>query len=88
MNSVEDIKAIEPLRVGRARAASNFTGQEAREPQFAGFATVSAALAYRNGRGGWVFSSDAGVFIWFNPTFTPTKIFTHFVTRGLNGKLL
>lgn len=61
---------------------------ERSEPQFAGFETEAAALAYRDGRGGWVFSSNQGVCLWYDLTFTPTEIFLHFTTRAMSGRLL
>ncbi|MAG68211.1 MAG: hypothetical protein CMK74_20435 [Pseudomonadales bacterium] len=57
------------------------------EPSHAGFKNLEAALDYRSSRGGWVFHTERGDALWFDPAHTPTTIFQHQATRGLSGKL-
>lgn len=59
------------------------------DPAIALFDFLEDALAWRAGRGGWVFSSEAGPAIWFCLRFTPTAIITHPAVSAFgSGKLV
>ncbi len=58
-------------------------------PEWAGFKNLKDAAAWRTEHGGWVFVSNAGVrIVWFAPSFTPSQIMNHDVTKGFDGALL
>jgi len=56
--------------------------------EFIGFADTEAALAHRAQEGGWIFTADSGKAVWFNLTFTPSKILPHAAIAGLSGRLI
>ena len=59
------------------------------DPSIALFDFLDDALAWRAGRGGWVFTSEAGPAIWFCLRFTPTAIITHPAVSAFgSGKLV
>ena len=53
------------------------------------FTTREAAENYRrdNGTGGWIFVHPNRVLL-FPPSFTPSDIFAHPITRGIGGELI
>lgn len=57
---------------------------------YAGFQSLADATAHRTQLGGWIFVPSRGgdAILWFSLGFTPTAIFTHPMTRGMDGALL
>ena len=58
------------------------------QPCFCGFLSLEDALQHRATSGGWVFEGEAGQVIWFDHTFRPTSIFTHYALTGMSGRLV
>lgn len=58
-------------------------------PLYIGFAHASAALAHKEGAGGWIFVPDnAAGAVWFDAAyFTPSAIMRHPAAKG-SGRLL
>ncbi len=67
-----------------------------RKPQtikYAAFVYLREALDQRDALGGWVFVPTGGEHngdvLWFSAEFfTPSTIFTHALTKGMDGKLI
>lgn len=59
------------------------------KPMYIGFASAAAALAHREGAGGWIFVPDnAAGGIWFDGSiFTPSAILRHPAANG-SGRLV
>ena len=57
-------------------------------PISAEFQTEDGAREFRAGRGGWIYASDCGRFIWFAPEFTASRVFMSPITRGTCGRLI
>lgn len=57
-------------------------------PIYIGFPSAVAAIEHQIDHGGWVFVPEALLeAVWFCPDMTPTKILTHPVLSGMEGRL-
>lgn len=57
-------------------------------PLYIGFASATAALAHREGAGGWVFvPENAAGAVWFDLQFTAGAVMRHHAAKG-SGRLL
>jgi hypothetical protein len=57
-------------------------------PLFIGFASAGAALAHREGAGGWIFVPDSAAgAIWFDRSLTASVVMRHHAAKG-SGRLI
>lgn len=57
-------------------------------PLYIGFASATAALAHREGAGGWVYvPNDSAGAVWFDPQFTASAVMRHHAAKG-SGRLI
>lgn len=57
-------------------------------PLYIGFASATAALAHREGAGGWVYvPNDSAGAVWFDRQFTASNVMRHYAAKG-SGRLL
>ena len=55
---------------------------------YIGFASASAAIAHRQGAGGWIFVPDSAAgAVWFDLQFTAGAVMRHHAAKG-SGRLI